>query len=373
MDNEIIKRELLHQKSLTNNSALEQQVVKRQDNVLTIVGTYGHNKISRLGNHLPSLMTHQVGEFALKKGISTAASTVVDDLATLIIKGSRPTISALEAFKSSSIVTSGYILCLAGYNLYRVVGHGRSGKCALKSTVDEGTSVIIANAIGATVLVGLLPFTGGLSALLLGLAAGGVASWAFSPFVESMTKTSLNISNDEYLDKAYKHFGLEEGVNLEKIGRKYRHLSREHHVDRVMGEDLSVIEYHKKMFHKTQYAMVMISSAIEGNEEDYNIARYNFEKMDKEEYGRDLVSEGLNIVKGLFKGIWWFGSTRKDPGILAVMCDQLPYEMFLESEEMQEGGDNGNEEFYEDVNFNKRLTREFECGNESDFEDWEML
>ncbi len=253
-----------------------------------------------------------------------------------MVNGSPKAITTGAALKSSAVVTGGYCLYKIGYNVYRVVKHGRSLKFALKNILDDTGSVAVANIVGVEVLVGLSATLGSIPALLLGITVGARVSSKVSPVINWMSRKWLNVSEDEYLDKAYRHFGVTQDAELKEIFRKYRQMSRDNHEDKVRGKPQNEIDEHERIFLKTQYAMAMISAAIDKNEEDYQLARYNFEKADKEEYGVDFIADSWCKFKNWFGGLWK-GDEKKgrNPKILEITSELLPYDLFLEEEDLE--------------------------------------
>lgn len=295
------------------------------------LGSFGTDTLARVRDDLMSMGVTP----ALNK-VFARASTVVDEIRTLIVNGSTSAITISAALKSSAVVTGGYCLYKIGYNAYRVVKHGRSLKYAVKNVVDETGSVAVANIVGVASLVGLSASFGGLLAALFGIGLGALVSRKVSPRINWISRKMLNISDDEYLDKAYRHFSVSQDTPLKAIFKEYRRLSRDNHEDKVRDKPQNEIDNHKRIFLKTQYAMAMISAAVDKNEDDYQLARYNFERADKEEYGGDLIADSWSKIKGWFKGIWkGYDKKGKDPRVLEITSGLLPYDLFLEEEEFE--------------------------------------
>lgn len=242
-------------------------------------------------------------------------------------------------------VTGLYCLCKLGYNIYRVREHGRSTKFAIKDVLENVGSLLVANGACLGLYFGLGSLglaTGWAGALAVAVGVG--VYWVGSYALEWVFRKCLNVSKDEYLDKAYRHLGVTQKATLGEIGKCYRKLSRDNHEDRVRGKNKSEIQEHKRVFLKTQFAMAMIRAAMEKNKEDYATARENFKKVDTEEYGVDYGAAISSWVAKKLKTFLNYGrriftrrrNEERYPIVLEITSGNMPYEMFLEEDEYEE-------------------------------------
>ncbi len=89
----------------------------------------------------------------------------------------------------------------------------------------------------------------------LGVVVGFGVYWVGFYALEWVYRKILNVSKDEYLDKAYRHLGVTQKATLKEIGKCYRKLSRDNHEDKIKGKSKSEIKEHKRIFLKTQFLL----------------------------------------------------------------------------------------------------------------------